>query len=594
MATKKRNEIADKYKWKLEDIFASDKDWEDAFSTAEKNVETFAKYKGKLGDRDTALAAFKAFNEIDKLIEAIYVYSNMRMHEDGAVALYVGMASRAGALVAKASAASAFVRSELSALDDSVLQTYIADPDFAEEDTALKNILRMKAHILTESEERMLALASDALNTPSDTFHMYDDVDIRFEPVEVDGKKQDLTMGSYSVFIHSDDRNVRKQTFENMYKTYGAVINTLAANYGGSVKGDNLFASVRKYKDCLEMGMFDDGAPESVYMNLLDGVSRHTPALHKYLQLRQKALGLDELHMYDMHVPIVKNAEIKVSYEKACETVKEGLKPMGKEYGKLLDRAFGEGWIDVFENEGKRTGAYSWSCYNAKHPYVLLNYTPTTNDLFTIAHELGHAMHYYNSAKSQPYSKWNHQIFVAEVASTCNETLLLNHLLKTSKDVNLKKYLLSYQIDMFRTTLFRQTQFAEFEYNAHKMNLEGKPLTAESLSDMYLELNKKYYGEKVCHDEPIRYEWARIPHFYTAFYVYKYATGLTSAINIADKILNEKGYCDKYIEKFLCAGGSKLPYEILCDADVDLATPAPFERAFAVFENAVAELEKLV
>uniref|UniRef100_UPI003F693C97 M3 family oligoendopeptidase n=1 Tax=Anaerocaecibacter muris TaxID=2941513 RepID=UPI003F693C97 len=348
----------------------------------------------------------------------------------------------------------------------------------------------------------------------------------------------------------------------------------------------------RGYKDGLEMSMFGDGVPSSVYTNLIDAVNKNFAPLHRYIALRKKLLGLKEQHMYDLYVPVIENAEMKLPYEEACQTVLTALAPMGDEYVGLLKRAMTEGWIDVMPSAGKRGGAYSWSAYSA-HPYVLLNYTPTTEDIFTLAHELGHCLHSYYSQNGQPFSKWNYQIFVAEVASICNETLLDEYLMKNVKDVNIKKYLLSLRLNRFRTTLFRQAMFAEFEYNAHKMDLEGKPLTVDNLSSMYLELNKKYYGADVVSDDKIAYEWSRIPHFYNAFYVYKYSTGMTAATSIAQNILKNPEYVNVYKNKFLKAGGHKLPYDILCDAQVDLATVKPYDDAFAFFNAALDELEEL-
>lgn len=329
-----------------------------------------------------------------------------------------------------------------------------------------------------------------------------------------------------------------------------------------------------------------------MYTNLIDNVNKNFAPLHRYIALRKKMLGLREQHMYDLYTPIVANAEMKLPYEEACELVKTALAPMGEEYVGLLNKAMTEGWIDVFPNDGKRGGAYSWSSYSM-HPYVLLNYAPTTEDIFTLAHELGHCLHSYYSQKNQPYPKWDYRIFVAEVASICNETLLDDYLMKNVKDDNIKKYLLSLRLNRFRTTLFRQAMFAEFEYYAHKMDLEGTPLTVDNLCGLYLDLNKKYYGKDVVSDDEIAFEWSRIPHFYSAFYVYKYSTGMTAATSIAHDILGKPGYVDVYKDKFLKAGGHKSPYAILCDAQVDLATNKPYDDAFAFFNAALDELEKL-
>ena len=588
----KRNEIADKYKWNLKDMVASEKEFEKLFAEVEAKLPTLEAYIGKLGERSSALECLKLFCAVSEKFELIYVYSHMHMHEDFSDSAAVGASNRTDALAARFSTATSFLNSELGSLGDGKLAAYISDPAFGEYDFMLKEIERNKAHILSDREERLLAMGSEALGVTSNVAHMLYDADMKFEPVVKDGKKVELTNESYGELLADGDREVRKSAFENLYDGYIAHINTFTANYAGNVKADNFYAKARGFNDCLEKSLFGDDVPTAVYTNLIDAVNKNLAPLHRYIKLRKKLLGVDEQHMYDLYTPIVDNAEMKLPYEEACELVKTALSPMGEEYVGLLDTAMKNGWIDVMPNEGKRGGAYSWSSYSA-HPYVLLNYAPTTEDIFTLAHELGHCMHSYYSQKSQPYAKWDYQIFVAEVASICNETLLDDYLMKNVKDDKIKKYLLSLRLNRFRTTLFRQAMFAEFEYNAHKMDLEGKPLTVDSLCGLYLDLNKKYYGDDVVSDSRIAYEWSRIPHFYNAFYVYKYSTGMTAATSVARNILTEKGYVDVYKDKFLKAGGHKSPYKILCDAKVDLATVKPYDDAFAFFNDALDEFEKL-
>lgn len=589
----KRSEIENKYKWKLEDMVSSDDKWEKLFAAVQARIGDFAKYNSKLGDRDSCLECLKLLTSVFRDLERVIVYSNMRMHEDGSVAKYAGYASRADSLEPNVSAAVSFISSELGALDSAVIKSYIDDKAFSDYDYMLQEVLRTKEHILSAPEEKLLALAGDALNGYKNVFEMLNNVDIKFPDIEVDGKKYPLTHATYGEYLYSDNRALREKTMSTIHNEFGNKINMLAANYAGNVKSNNFIARARKHDDCLAMSMYGDDVPVSVYENLLSGIDRNIKTMHDYIALRKNILGYDELHCYDMHVSLGDNPFKDVPYEEACKNVVEGLKPMGKEYVGYLNEAFNNGWIDVFENEGKRSGAYSWSCYDSKHSYVLLNYTPNVRETFVIAHELGHAVHFHLSAKNQPYDKWGHQIFVAEVASTTNETLLFKHMLSKASTAEEKKFLLTYFLDSFRMTVFRQTQFAEFEYDAHKADLDGKPLTADALCEMYYNLNKKYYGDAMIHDDFIKYEWARIPHFYTAFYVYKYATGLISAINIADKILNEKGYAKKYMDNFLSAGGKKSPYKILCDAGVDLATPEPYDRAFKVFNDTLAEYKEL-
>ncbi|MCH5161924.1 MAG: oligoendopeptidase F [Clostridiales bacterium] len=587
----KRSEVDKKYKWDLSALVESEEAFEKRFAALNDKIPQMEKYEGKLSDRKSALACLKLDSEIGQELGLLYLYAHMRSHEDLAESGAVGLAGRMDALAVKASTAGSFINSELGALDDGVIDGYIADPEFVNFDFMLKEIKRRKAHILDDKSEKLLAMAGEALGATSNVASMLMNADLKFKSVKKHGKKHELTNESYSELLSDEERKVRKAAFQNLYAGYSAHINTLAANYAGSVKADNFIAKARGYDNCLQMGMFGDDVPTAVYENLISAVDKNLKPLHDYIALRKELLGVKHIHMYDLYVPVVENAQMKLPYEEACELVKSALAPMGEEYVGLLNKAMTEGWIDVMPNDGKRGGAYSWGTYGA-HPYVLLNYTQTTGDIFTIAHELGHCLHSYYSAEGQPMEKSDYKIFVAEVASICNETLLERHLMNTVKDEKVKKYLLSYRLDRFRTTLFRQTMFAEFEYEAHKMDLEGKPLTVEALNSLYLDLNKKYYGEEVS-DDLIKYEWARIPHFYNAFYVYKYATGLTAATSIAHNILTQDGYVDIYKNKFLKAGGHKSPYAILCDTQVDLATDKPYDDAFALFRESLDELKKL-
>ncbi|MCM1367895.1 MAG: oligoendopeptidase F [Roseburia sp.] len=588
----KRSEVEKKYHWDLGAMVKDADAFEKLFTEISDAIPKLESFKGKLGNRADALELFKLDGAVSEKLELIYVYSHMYKDEDASNGAAMALSARTDGLAAKYGAALSYVSSELGALADDVLDGYISDPEFSDFDFMLTEVKRKKAHILSDKEERLLAMGSEALGATYNVAHMLFDVDMKFTPVTKDGKKVKLTNESYGELLSDGDRKVRKAAFTNLYDGYRDHINTLAANYAGNVKADNFSARARGYGDCLESSLFTDGVPTSVYTNLIDAVNKNFEPLHRYIALRKKLLGVKEQHMYDLYVPIVEDAEMKLPYEQACDIVKSALAPMGDEYVGLLNRAMTEGWIDVMPNDGKRGGAYSWSSYTA-HPYVLLNYAPTTEDIFTIAHELGHCLHSYYSQKNQPYAKWDYRIFVAEVASICNETLLDDYLMKNVKDDNIKKYLLSLRLNRFRTTLFRQAMFAEFEYNAHKMDLEGKPLTVDSLCEMYLELNKKYYGKDVVSDDRIAYEWARIPHFYTAFYVYKYSTGMTAATSVARNILTKPDYVETYKNKFLKAGGHKLPYDILCDAEVDLATTKPYDDAFAFFNDALDEFEKL-
>lgn len=589
----RRSDIESKYKWKLEDIIPSDEAWEKEFAVLKDKCGELCAYDGKLTDRDRVLACLKLQDEVSLCAERLYVFSAMRRDENVGDADSQARCDRAESALVKMSEMTAFITPQLTALDEDTLRGFAADPDFSDYDYLIRTLIRTKKHTLSEKEERLLAMTGSFSSTAQDAFRMLDNADIRFEPyVKSDGSEVRLTHGIYGAEMQSPVREDRKKAFETMHGAFKANVNTLAALYSGNVKKNIFYSRARGYQGCLDRATSREDVPQSVYRKLVGCVEGGLPALSEYLEYRRRKLGVEELHMYDLHVPLVGGAELSLEYEDACKLVEEALAPLGEEYGELLKKAFAEGWIDVCENEGKRSGAYSWGAYGT-HPYVLLNYQKTTSDVFTIAHELGHAMHSHYSNLNQPYAKAGYTIFVAEVASTVNETLMLRHLLGKSTDKAQRAYLLSYMLDMFRTTVFRQTQFAQFELEAHERAEKDEPLTAQTLSDLYYDLNRKYYsGENVVCDDLIRYEWSRIPHFYTAFYVYKYATGLISAVCIADRILNEGEKAVADYKKFLSAGGSMPPVEILKLAGVDLTDDAPFEKAMKMFSDFLAELKK--
>ena len=589
----RRSDIESKYKWKLEDIIPSDEAWEKEFAALKDKCGELCAYDGKLTDRDRVLACLKLQDEVSLCAERLYVFSAMRRDENVGDADSQARCDRAESALVKMSEMTAFITPQLTALDEDTLRGFAADPDFSDYDYLIRTLIRTKKHTLSEKEERLLAMTGSFSSTAQDAFRMLDNADIRFEPyVKSDGSEVRLTHGIYGAEMQSPVREDRKKAFETMHGAFKANVNTLAALYSGNVKKNIFYSRARGYQGCLDRATSGEDVPQSVYRKLVGCVDGGLPTLSEYLEYRRRKLGVEELHMYDLHVPLVGGAELSLEYEDACKLVEEALAPLGEEYGELLKKAFAEGWIDVCENEGKRSGAYSWGAYGT-HPYVLLNYQKTTSDVFTIAHELGHAMHSHYSNLNQPYAKAGYTIFVAEVASTVNETLMLRHLLGKSTDKAQRAYLLSYMLDMFRTTVFRQTQFAQFELEAHERAEKDEPLTAQTLSDLYYDLNRKYYsGENVVCDDLIRYEWSRIPHFYTAFYVYKYATGLISAVCIADRILNEGEKAVADYKKFLSAGGSMPPVEILKLAGVDLTDDAPFEKAMKMFSDFLAELKK--
>lgn len=587
----KRSEVDKKDLWALEDVYASDDLWEKDYKELDKSVAFPAAYKGKLANKAKLLELLKKSDEIEIKLEKLYSYAKMRLDQDSSDNFYAGLTDRAQSLFVKYSAVTSYINPELCSLDEKYIESLILDPDFADYDYMLKGVLRRKKHTLGEKEEKLMSMAQSPLSQFQTAFTKIDNVDVQLGSVKVDCKKVKLTHGTYAQLLQNPDQSVRKAAFTTYYKGYENLLSTLTAVYAGSVKSDVFSATARGYKSCLDAAMFNENVPECVYTNLIESVNENCKYVHDYVAYRKQALGVERLNMYDMYVPIVEGADMSLPFEEAFELVKKGLSVMGEEYVGLLQKARDERWMDVYETENKRSGAYSWGSYSTK-PYVLLNYSATIHDIFTIAHELGHSMHSYYSDSTQPYSKAGYAIFVAEVASTVNEVLLLKYLLSSTDDKKMKKYLLSYYLDMFRTTLFRQTMFAEFEKISHDMEQKGKPLTPKSLSDAYMKLNKKYYGPAVTHNKQIATEWARIPHFYNAFYVYKYATGITSAVNIANSILKDNSFVARY-KKFLSAGGSDSPYEILKIAGVDLATRAPFDFAMKEFKDTLEQLKAL-
>ena len=589
---KLRNQIEDKYKWDLTPMFASDEKWQGEFDALSAKLPMLDEYAGRLDCEENILACLKLSDELSASYGELYVYAYQRRDEDAGVAKYCAMCDKVDALGVKLGEKSAYITPELTALDGEFLLALSKKAEFADYDYQLCEIVRRKQHTLSAAEEKLLAgvgLFSDGFH---DAFNMFDSLDVKFKPVrDEDGRRVEMSHGVYSKLLASSDRKVRKAVFNSMFAAYGDMLHTVGQLYAGNVKKDWFFARARKYPDCLTRAMSGENVPRIVYDNLIKSVHGGLKYLHGYMGWRAEKMGLAKLHMYDLHVPVVSEYKLSVSYEEACEIVKKALAPLGEEYLSHIREAMENRWIDVYENKGKRTGAYSWGTYRS-HPYVLLNYNGTAHDVFTIAHELGHSMHSYYSDKNQPSSKAQYEIFVAEVASTVNEVILLKYMLEHSRDEQEREYLLTYYLDMFRTTLFRQTQFAEFEEKAHALAEKDMPVTCDALNEEYLKINKLYYGKNVVSDKQIAWEWARIPHFYRSFYVYKYATGLTSAVSIARGILSggekeKEGYM-----KFLSAGGSMPPVEILKLAGVDLTTEVPFENAMREMADTLGLLKR--
>ena len=590
----KRTEIDVKYAWHLEDIYSNLEKWEQDFCLSQKSIENLNHFSGKIStSAQNLLDCLKENNETSLIVEKLYVYASMRFHEDSTNATYQKLSSRAETLLIQYSAAASFIIPEILAIPEQTLLEFRKQEDFSVYTHVLDNILRQKEHTLSVEQESLLAQVGELGGAPQNIFTMLNDADIKFSSIKNEkGEEVELTKGRYTSFLENKDRRVRKDAFTSLYASYFKQKNTIAATYSASVKSDVFFAKARNYPSALAAALEDDNIPLSVYDNLIETVHKILPLLHRYVALRKKLLHLDEIHMYDLYVPIVTEADKKISYEEAKQTVSQALNILGEDYTRALQKGLNSGWIDVYENEGKRSGAYSWGIYGV-HPYVLLNHNDNINSMFTLAHEMGHALHSYFSWEKQPYLYSGHKIFVAEVASTCNEALLMHYLLEHTEDIPTKKYLINYFMEQFRGTLFRQTMFAEFEKITHDMAEKGEPLTYENMSQIYYDLNKQYFGDDIVIDEDIAIEWARIPHFYNAFYVYQYATGYSAAIALSQKITNEgQPAIDRYLN-FLSKGNSEYSIDLLKGAGVDMTTTAPIENAMSVFENLLDQLENL-
>lgn len=587
-----REKVQECYKWNVKDIFESDEQWESATEELNGKLD-FSGYQGKLGDKSILLKYLKVSDKLTIQLERVAVYANLKRDEDTRKSKYVAYSGKIDMIFSKYCSATAFFEPEMAALDETYLKELITDKDFSDYDYQLKLLLKRRKHVASEKEERLVALSSEALGSFSDIFAMIDNADLPLPEIEWEGKTRKLTHGLYGVILHSADRKKREEAYKKYYSAYIGLLNTITANYYGNVKKDVFLSRVYNFSSCLDHALFSEDVDRKVYENLLESVTENCGVMHRYIADRKKILGVDKLYFYDVYAPLVADAEVKMPYDKAYEYVIEGLGVLGKEYQDLLRRGYNERWIDVEETEGKRNGAYSAGVYGV-HPYVLLNYQPTLTDIFTVAHEMGHSLHTYFSQKNQPFAKSEYRIFVAEVASTVNEVLLLKYMLSKAKDDNLKRYLLNYYLDSIRATLHRQTMFAEFEYEAHKLVEEGNPLTRENLCEKYAQIGKKYYGDAIEHDFEISTEWCRIPHFYSSFYVYKYSTGIITAINIANKILTEGESAVKNYFKFLSGGSSTDPVSLLKLAGVDLYEKQPFVFAMKEFENTLLEFEKLM
>ena len=592
---RKRKDVPVNLTWALEDLYRDTESWRSDFERVKELAEKLKTLKGTLKDGSHALCrALDVYCEMNCTFEKVYVYASQLLHQDMGNAESQRLSGEAQVLMNQINGASAFLEPEILQIPEQILQGFLAEePKLLEYRRFLDEIARQKEHSLSEEKEELLARVSELGQAPSNIYAMFNNADITFQPVlDSEGKEQPLTQGRYIHYLENPDRRIRKEAFLHLYEGYKGYVNTVAALFDANVRQAVFFAKERKYGSSLEAALDGGNIPVGVYTNLLDTVEAHLGTLHRYLSLRKKILGLDELHMYDVYVPLVDEADRNIPFEEAKHMVKEGLAPLGTEYGNLLQEGFDSRWIDVLENKGKRTGAYSWGAYGT-HPYVLLNYQNNLQNVFTLAHEMGHALHSWYSDHAQNYLNAGYRIFVAEVASTCNEALLIHDLMSKTEDKKEKAYLINYFLEQFRTTLYRQTMFAHFERDMHARVERGETLTAEVLCEDYYALNRKYFGEEVVSDEWIRYEWARIPHFYTPFYVYQYATGFSAAIAISSKILSgEEGILEKY-KAFLSGGCSRDPIDLLKLCGVDMTTGKPVEDAMQVFSRYVEEFENL-
>lgn len=589
-----RSEIEESYKWELKDLYESDEAWEAACEELLAKIPAFAEYKGRLGNSAKELYEFlKLQDEAECLCIRLSCYASQKMHQDMAVSRYQGYVAQVQGIYVKLDAALSFAIPEILTMPSEKLEQFYKDvPELELYRILLERILKKKAHTLSESEEALLSQTQELSESAGDIFGLFSDADLKFGTVtDADGNQTEISQGNYVRLLESNDRRVRKETFESYYRVYEQFRNSVAAMYQANVKKAAFYAKARHYGSAREMALDGSQIPLSVYDSLIDAVHKYLPAMYRYVALRKKLLGVDELHMYDVYVALADDYDASVTFEDAKEMVLTGLKPMGEEYLSHLKEGFENRWIDVYENQNKRSGAYCSGTYGV-HPYVLLNYQGRLDDVFTLAHEMGHALHTYYSCETQPSVYAHYKIFVAEVASTCNEFLLMQHLLSKCTDKKEKLYLLNHFLDQFKGTIFRQTMFAEFEKITHQMYADGQALTADTLCETYLALNKKYFGEDMISDPQIALEWARIPHFYTEFYVYQYATGFSAAIALGKKILAEGEPAVEAYKNFLRSGCSKDPLDILKLAGVDLTSPEPVESALSMFSELVEELER--
>lgn len=589
----KRSEVNNENTWNLKDIYPDQAAWDKAYEQLKQDLKKASVFEGKLDSAKRIKQVFELEDSLGLAMERLFIYASLHHDEDTANPTYQALLEKSKKLSVEVGEALSFVTPEILSLPEAELDQLIKDEELKEFQFTLTEIKREKAHVLGKTEEALMAQVGNLSQAPQSIFGMINNADMKFPRIKDEhGNEVELTHGSYIQFLESPDREVRKRAFKAVYETYGKQKNTLAATLAANVNKNMFYAKVRKYPSVLDMSLYGDNIPKDVYDNLIGTIHENLPLLHRYMKLRKKLLGVDELHMYDLFAPLVEEYKWDITFDEAKQMCLEGLKPLGDDYGKVLQEGFSNRWIDVYENEGKRTGAYSWGTYGV-HPYVLLNHKDNLNSMFTLAHEMGHALHSYYSDHALPYRDAQYTIFLAEVASTTNEALLMDYLLKHADNPKQKLYLLTYYADQFRTTVFRQTMFAEFEKIVHERAEAGVSMTPQEFSSIYYDLNRKYHGEDMAVDQDIEMEWARIPHFYRSFYVYKYATGFSAATSFSKQILEEgQPAVDRYLG-FLKSGGSDYSINILKKAGVDMSSPQPVRDAMSVFEDVIEQMEQL-
>lgn len=591
-----REDVPEHLTWDLTTIFPTDEAWEDEFKKLQTDIPKIKQYQHTLGDNaEQLLSVLQLQDELSERLGKLFTYSRMRYDEDTTNAFYQGLYQKAESVLTLASSEMSYIVPEILQIEEATIQSFLQENEALQlYEKTLDEIMRQRKHILSEKEEVLLSQASEAMQTASNTFGMLNNADLKFPTIQDEaGNDIELTHGRYIRFMESEDRNVRKAAFDAMYDTFGSFKNTFAATLSGAVKKDNFYAKIRNYDSARHAALDRNNIPETVYDQLVKAINDQLPLLHRYTKLRKEILQVDELHMYDLYAPLVQEVDMKVTYDEAQQYVIDSLRPLGDDYVAIVQEGFDNRWIDVVENKGKRSGAYSSGTYGT-NPFILMNWQDNVNNVYTLTHELGHSVHSYYTRKHQPFRYGNYSIFVAEVASTCNEALLSDYLLNNLEDDREKLYILNHFLEGFRATVFRQTMFAEFEHDIHIREQNGEPLTAESLTEIYYDLNKRYFGDEIVIDEEIGLEWARIPHFYYNYYVYQYATGYAAATSLANQIITEGDPAVERYKQYLKAGSSDYPIEVLKHAGVDMTEQQPIIEALDVFEQRLDEFEQLL